>query len=218
MLKVYYLRISDFAAYSDDYFLPQVSRETACVVSQYKNAKIRRTKLIGEMMSRKLLKTVLGLQGFQMVKGEHGKPYVKESDVPAFFNLSHSGDYIVCAVSDREVGVDIERKGKVRMEVARRFFHPSEVCLLDKVQEEEREELFFCYWSVKESFLKYTGSGLSSPLSGFEVCFENERICLKKEHSRIPVYVRECLIDQEYKCFVCSELPEVPEIELFHLG
>lgn len=218
MLKVYYLSISGYAAYPDDYFLPQVSRETACIVSQYKNEKVRRTKLIGEMMSRRLLETVMGVQGYRVVKGEHGKPYVKESDTPAFFNLSHSGDYIVCVVSSHEVGVDIERKGKLRMEVARRFFHPSEVRVLDKAPAEQREELFFCYWSVKESFLKYTGSGLSSPLSSFEVCFENEGICLKKEHSRIPVYVRECLIDQEYKCFVCSELPEVPEIELFHLG
>ena len=39
--------------------------------------------------------------------GEYGKPYLASGDL--FFNLSHCGDMVVCAVCDREVGVDIQR-------------------------------------------------------------------------------------------------------------
>ena len=76
------------------------------------------------------------------------------------------------------------------MEVARRFFHPAEIQCLQNLAGDAQDELFFRYWSVKESFLKYTGSGLSSPLSGFEVRFDDHR----------P------------KCFVCAETTEEPGI------
>lgn len=218
MLKVFYLKVSDFETYPDDYFFPQVSRETLDTVVLYKKEKIRRTKLLGEAMSRNLLASVLGVRDCRIVKGEHGKPYVEGGKGAAFFNLSHSGDYIVCAVSTCEVGVDIEQMGRMRMEVARRFFHPGEVAILEKLSDQKGREMFFGYWSAKESFLKYTGSGLSSPLCDFEVCFDTEEISLKKEHSRIPVYVRECFINSDYRCFVCSACSDKPEISLFRFG
>lgn len=217
MLKIFYLRISDFDKFADAYFFSGVSEETSEAVVQYRSAKVRRTKLLGEVMVGELLRMVFGLEKgtYRLVKGEHGKPYVAGSAVPVFFNLSHSGDYIVCALSEQEVGVDIERTGKMKMEVARRFFHPGEVEVLEALPDEKRNDMFFRYWSVKESFLKYTGSGLSFPLCSFEVCFKNNGIRIEKQHSRISVCIRECLIDKDYKCFVCSEDPETPDIRPF---
>lgn len=216
MLKVYDLKLSDFIGYPDDFFLPFVSEETQKAVRRYGNAQVRRTKLLGETMTRQLLGAQFGLDAkhCRIVKGEHGKPYV-EGVENVFFNLSHSGDFIVCAISDREIGIDIERIGKVRMAVARRFYHPGEVSVLESLSGDSQIDLFFRYWSVKESFLKYTGSGLSSPLSGFQVCFQNGEIWLEKKHSRIPVYIRECHIDEAYRCFVCSESPEAVTIGHF---
>lgn len=218
MLKVYDLKLSDFIGYTDDFFLPYVSEETQKAVKRYKSEQVRRTKLLGETMTRQLLGSHFGLDAghCRIVKGEHGKPYV-EGVENVCFNLSHSGDFIVCAISDREIGIDIERMGKVRMGVARRFYHPGEVGLLESLNGDSQADLFFRYWSVKESFLKYTGSGLSSPLSGFMVSFQNGEIRLEKEHSRIPVYIRECHIDEAYRCFVCSESPEAFTIGHFTL-
>lgn len=218
MLHVYYLKLSDFAVYPDDFFLPFVGVDTQEAVGHYKNAQVRRTKLLGETMARQLLKTDFNLQtgDYRIVRGEHGKPYIERRD-DVFFNLSHSGEYVVCALSTSEVGVDIERKGKVRIGVARRFFHPCEVELLENLSGPQQAELFFRYWSVKESFLKYTGSGLSSPLSGFKVCFAGDGIRLEKEHSRIPVDIRECQIDDGYSCFVCSRTAELLTLRPFSL-
>lgn len=86
-----------------------------------------------------------------------------------------SGDYIVAAFSHLEVGIDIEQKRKARMEVARRFFPSCRNSVPAKSCGDAQDELFFRYWSVKESFLKYTGSGLSSPLSASEVRFDDHR-------------------------------------------
>lgn len=217
MLKVYYLSISDYRNLAENVLYPWVSEDTRRMVQGFRNEQVRRTKLLGESMVRYLLNHLWGLQkdDYRLVKGEHGKPYIEANRQKGYFNLSHSGDYIVAAFSPVEVGVDIERKNKARLEVARRFFHPAEIALLESLTVEEQDDLFFRYWSVKESFLKYTGSGLSSPLSGFEVRFDDDRIYLFQEEIDSKVQIHECRIDRNYACFVCSETDERPEIHKF---
>lgn len=215
MLSVYYLRVSDFIDCPDSLFLSYVGDATRQEVCNYRNQQMVRTKLLGESLIRRLLFVNYGLppDHYNLVKGEHGKPYLEGNPSPLFFNLSHSGDYIVCAIDDREVGIDIEHKGKMRMAVARRFFHPAEILKLDACEKDQQADLFFRYWSVKESFLKYTGEGLAASLSGFQVCFEEHKIQIIRKNDQLEnVYIHECQIDQEYKCFVCSEKAEIPEI------
>lgn len=218
MLEVYYLRLSDYAGRPDAFFLDRAGEDAVRESLRCRNAETRRTKLLGGAMCRRLLAERFGLTDGRITRGEHGKPFPADAPVPAFFNLSHSGDLLVCALSDGEVGVDVERKGRLRMEVARRFFHPAEVLHLERMDGEGRKERFFRYWSVKESYLKYTGSGLSGGLSGFEVRFGGDGIVLLRGHARIPVYVRECPVDPGYACFVCSGREEVPRIRPFRLG
>lgn len=214
MLKVYYLRISDFDSFDDTSFLPDIDKKTWEAARSFKSAVVRRTKLLGESMVRKLIYRQWGLEAgaYAICRGSHGKPYVVNAGTPVYFNLSHSGNYIVCALSEREIGVDIEKRRRIKIEVGRRFFHSKEVQQLESLNGARQSDLFFRYWSVKESFLKYTGEGLSASLSGFEVCFQDAGICIKKMDVLLPVFVRECAIDPDYKCFVCSETDELPEI------
>lgn len=220
MLQIYYLKLSDYQAYPEEYFMPLVSPETWQDTRQFQNKKVRMTKLSGESMIRKLITENwrLSPNEYRIEKGKHGKPYLKTHGIPAYFNISHSGDYIICAISNQEVGIDIEQRGKIRMEVARRFFHPQEVALLEGTSDEQKtRELFFNYWSVKESYLKYTGSGLSSPLSSFEVLFTDKGVVLKKGHSPLPVAVKECPIDSDYSSYVCCQSPDLFTICPFKL-
>lgn len=92
--------------------------------------------------------------------GEKGKPYLKE--YPLFFNLSHSGDYVVCAVSDGEIGVDIQKCSDMNvMRIAERFFSMEESRALEACgTEEERQQAFFRLWVRKEAYGKLLGEGL----------------------------------------------------------
>lgn len=92
--------------------------------------------------------------------GEKGKPYLRE--YPLFFNLSHSGEYVVCAVSDREIGVDIQQCGAVRVRrLAERFFSAEENRELAACgNEKERLELFYRLWVRKEAYGKMSGEGI----------------------------------------------------------
>lgn len=98
--------------------------------------------------------------------GEHGKPMLPEQ-YGLFFNLSHSGDYAVCAVADCEIGVDIQKHKEYKENLARRFFHPEELAFLSTAADQKR--CFYDLWSMKESFVKYTGQGLSTGMDSFSV-------------------------------------------------
>lgn len=93
--------------------------------------------------------------------GEHGKPYLINS--PWHFNLSHSGDYVLCALSRREVGADIqiERKKNVK-KIAERFFSEEENRMLKQSEDENAD--FFRLWTRKEAYGKLTGEGLAGVL------------------------------------------------------
>ena len=96
--------------------------------------------------------------------GPHGKP--KILDFSLQFSLSHSGQYILCAVSSQNVGADIQQKKKVNaLGIAKRFFSPEEYLQLEQCGcETECQELFYRMWTRKEAYGKLTGDGVPSLL------------------------------------------------------
>lgn len=90
--------------------------------------------------------------------GKGGKPYL--NNFPWYFNLSHSGDYVLCVLSEREVGADIQiHREQDVMKLAGRFFPGEETEAL--LQAEDRNSLFFRLWARKEAYGKLTGEGLA---------------------------------------------------------
>ena len=96
----------------------------------------------------------------ELGKGEHGKPYLKRFP-QICFNISHSNGIAVCAISQSEVGIDVERIGTFRSAVARRVLTEKEIEFLETLAEHERGEMFYRFWTLKESYLKLDGSGLA---------------------------------------------------------
>ena len=101
--------------------------------------------------------------------GEQGKPYIAGAE-GFHYNLSHDGEYVLLVVSDAEVGCDIEQIRPVDLKLPRHAFHPAEYERIAACAEAERNELFFRYWVLKESYIKALGTGLSEGLSSF--CME----------------------------------------------
>lgn len=102
-------------------------------------------------------------------RNEYGKPYLS-SESGIYVNWSHSGAYAVCAVSDTEVGVDIQEMDKEPGErLARRILVPEEYRDWEETACGERKERFYRYWTVKESFLKMKGTGFYGDLDVFRV-------------------------------------------------
>ena len=194
-----------------------VSKECCAEVLGYGNKEVALRRLLGEALVRFALKKYWNLtsEDYRIDRGEKGKPFIVGVE-NVFFNISHSGDYVVCAVSDREIGIDIEKRAKARMEVAGRFFHGEEVAQLKMLEEDKQDQLFFNYWSVKESFLKYIGTGLARTLNSFIVSFSGGGVSLFERGNKLPLYVHACPVDDGYACHVCCEYEELTGIhEIF---
>lgn len=96
--------------------------------------------------------------------GQGGKPFFR--DYPWYFSLSHSGDYVLCALSEREIGADIQIcQPADALKLAGRFFAGQEYeALRECAEEAERQRLFYELWVKKEALGKLTGRGVASVL------------------------------------------------------
>lgn len=91
----------------------------------------------------------------------NGKPVFSEHP-EIHFNLSHAGDYVVCVVSQWEVGVDIEGNRAVRASIENRFFSEEECRWIQEADSKRlHSERFFRLWTLKEAYSKLTGEGIS---------------------------------------------------------
>lgn len=101
--------------------------------------------------------------------------YGLTGEVP--FNLSHSGCYVLCSASDKigeKVGCDIETVKKAPMKIAKRFFCQSEQEYIEKMEgDKDRDNAFFRYWVLKESFMKAVRLGMQLDTRSFEIGFDD---------------------------------------------
>ena len=81
-----------------------------------------------------------------------GKPvFAQREDL--HFSLSHSGAYAMCAISDGQIGADVQQIKPVHMSVARRF-HFRERDWLAEQPHDEQTRAFFRIWARKEAWVK----------------------------------------------------------------
>ena len=115
------------------------------------------------------LRMVLGLylasdpQSLEFRTGPMGKPALVQTFTDLRFNLSHSGDLALIAVTrGREVGVDVERVHRdIEFDpIVEHYFDPTEAWDLRTAPPHERVGKFFDLWTRKEACVKAEGSGL----------------------------------------------------------
>ncbi len=127
--------------------LPAWRRER---LAPLKNPSARRESLAAGLLWRYAMKKRGLSPEAEVIRLPAGKPVLAASDA-AWFSLSHSGRYVLCAVSDRPVGADVQEPRRVSASVER-FFHPAERLWLDGAG--ERERAFFRLWARKEAWVK----------------------------------------------------------------
>ncbi len=151
--------------------LALLDEEERLRAARYRTAVLQRRFIAGRAFLRTVLGTVLDVDPRQLRfgYGPAGKPFL---DAPLRFNLSHSDDMALLALSaGGEIGADIER---IRPDLehgalARRFFSPSEESWLSAVPAHERAAAFCDCWTAKEAYIKGRGDGMRFPLDAFHV-------------------------------------------------
>ena len=105
----------------------------------------------------------------EITVGEFGKPALRGIELE--FSLSHSADMVMCAISGKRVGADIQLRTAYKAALAERFFTKKEAAAI--AQAADKDRMFTQTWAVKESYLKLLGTGMHRPLSSFDVKCDN---------------------------------------------
>lgn len=144
--------------------------------------------LAGELLARYGLGRVFGIPAKDLVfaVAPGGKPYVTKPS-GLYFNISHSGTWCVCAVSDVPVGIDIQRMDSVRFDaIAHRYFPPEDRTAYEAA--DDKKGMFYTLWTKKEALGKCLGVGLRPvPMPD------------------LPMEFRWATIDGQYRLCVCWE-------------
>ena len=159
VLKIYYTDVSELPDQTDGLTLSAYRKDK---LASCRNARMRKQQLGAELLLlwalrqegiRDLPPTITVLQG--------GKPVLQ--DLPLQFSLSHSGSLAACAVSDRPVGLDLERSGRFHESLLRRCFSPEEQKRI--LESDDPDSAFTELWTGKESILKHSGTGIRGSLA-----------------------------------------------------
>ena len=128
----------------------------------------RKLSLCSELLIRYQACKELNILNKEIVflKNKNGKPFLMNYS-EFQFNISHTRNAIVVAFSNNEIGVDIESIKPIDIVIANRFFTPSEQGYI--VLHDNPDYAFYEVWTKKEAYIKYIGTGLSTPLNSFDV-------------------------------------------------
>ncbi|WP_395375874.1 4'-phosphopantetheinyl transferase family protein [Marinicella sp. W31] len=142
---------------------------------QFRFAKDRNAFVITRGALRKLISHYLSIQAIDISfrYTEYDKPVLRTPENNTIqFNVSHSGDYGLIAISRcSPLGIDIEemKTDLDLMEMAQQVFSGSEYQQLIQLPEAKRIQAFYNGWTRKEAYIKGDGKGLSIPLKSFNV-------------------------------------------------
>lgn len=182
--------------------------------------KARREFILSRGFLRQTLAPFLNLspQRIPIFSGIYGKPFLKEPYQWLSFNLSHSGNRVVVAISkDRALGIDIEKiQFHQDLSIAHEVFSVAELEELNNLKDSQKTLAFFKGWTQKEAFIKALGLGFSYPLKQFTVLLdpsqEGRLLFVKDDPSKIfqKNWSMQCLdLDPAYSCSVFAQGPNV---------
>ncbi|MDO4811062.1 MAG: 4'-phosphopantetheinyl transferase superfamily protein [Eubacteriales bacterium] len=173
----YNIREMDDAAYSHG--LSLLSAERRKQVAGLAMEQDRKRTVAGELLVRRALGGKMGVEpkDVPLMRDADGKPYVE--DAPVYFSVSHSGLYVVCAVDERPIGVDVEVVRGAEEKFMRRVCTEREMAYV-RLYDDGGYERFWEVWTAKEALFKLTGKG---PLLGLSCFALPEYVAL--EHLRL---------------------------------
>lgn len=129
-----------------------------------------------------------------------GKPYLANGEI--YFNISHSGELVLCVVDSQNIGCDIEKTRNNVPKHLTKILSEEELEQYKTLSEKDKIQWFFKLWTIKESIGKHHGSGLAFPFSDVTIWGSSgilEQIKYKEE-----VRFLQSLIYKNYMLGICS--------------
>lgn len=214
MQRIFAVQIQDNIEKRQLYsLLSYVSQEKREKMLKFSSIIDMQRSLIAEVLIRIIINKELGLLNDQIIFkiNEYNKPFLKRSD-NFHFNISHSGKWIVCGIGCFPLGIDIEEIKNIEIkEIAKNFFSNLEYEDLMKRSKDEQMSYFYQLWTLKESFVKQKGKGLSISFNSFSLEIKDKGILFKSEEHENDIYFKQYKDIENYELALCSESKVFPK-------
>lgn len=128
----------------------------------------RHSHLFGKLLLLRGLKAQkIDCQGLCKLQSDNSqRPFLPDMNID--FNISHSGKYVLCAMSKQlKVGIDIEEHKEVSLNDLSKVMTPDQWRIIYSASEPLK--MFYRFWSIKESVIKADGCGLKIPLDQLQI-------------------------------------------------
>lgn len=160
--------------------------------------------ICAEAIMRYYLIKTLGINNSEIEIGynDYGKPFLK--NIQLYFNLSHSNKWVVCGWSNNEIGVDIEKIDKTNIDIAKSLFCEAEYNYIKSGEEYEQCKKFIQIWTLKESYIKYIGKGLTIPLNSFCIKKNADNFIVESDGNKERVFLKQVEFSDGYYLTECS--------------
>ncbi|QGQ96130.1 4'-phosphopantetheinyl transferase superfamily protein [Paenibacillus psychroresistens] len=186
-------------------------------LKKFQKVEDRFRSLFGEILMRTEVSKVLGItsQDITISHNSYGKPSIQGID-DFHYNISHSGAWVLCIFGSTPVGVDIEKIEPIdAIQIAERFFSALEREYLNSVVSEDCLSDFYKIWTLKESYIKAVGKGLSIPLDTFNVVGSKLSYSLSSSSTvEIDYELKQYNFEEGYECSACAHNAKLPETVL----
>lgn len=171
MTIVYYTKISDSLSIEKfRYYLSTLPVYMQLKIENYRNFKDQKLILFGKLLLR-TIGNEFNTKGDILNKIKYnsfGRPYVIDEHINDF-NISHSGDYVVCVVSNHcRVGIDIEKIDK-NINILDYKSQMLDQEWFEIMNSSLKSNAFYDFWTKKEAVVKAEGEGLSIPFKSFQI-------------------------------------------------
>ena len=195
------LSVNDF-----EELLSYVPLEKQKKIKSFLHFKDAKRTLVGEILVRSILGKQLSLKNkdINIYYNAYGKPYIKIE--------GNSGDWVVCAFDSSPVGIDVEIIKLIDLSLVLSFFSTEEAEYVFSIKSQnEQINRFYDLWTLKESYIKAIGRGLSIPLESFSIDLRNylEIIKMKSVLDNRYYYLKKLFIDENHKLSICTMHPQI---------
>lgn len=169
-MKYRIINLSSVSKSDYQYYYSLMTPERKAYIDKYKYTSDKKRSVAGEMLARKMISEICSIKPESIVFQTHnkGKPYTL--NIKSEFNISHSGDYIICVVNDSAIGVDIEEIRSLPLYPDKVFTEREKEYIFGGKDENKKRERFFEIWTLKEAITKKHGKTLTD-LKAFD-CFD----------------------------------------------
>lgn len=207
LMKIYAIKVKEINKENLHKISEFIHREKKIKIQKLNHKEDKIRTLIGEVLIRNIIKENLAISNEDIVFeiNRYGKPFLRDN--PNFnFNISHSGNYVVCAIDHKPIGIDIEKIISIEYKsISKNFFTSKELNFIMEENLNNQLNKFYEIWTLKESYVKACGQGLYMSLKAFSMEYEDNgdiKVIINNKYDECRI--KSFNLESSYKMAVCS--------------